>query len=177
MQHPFCKIGRQTLGNVLPRLTALLLVSGALMALLDTPLRGEASPWGIVSFELAGTPYDALRILLAWEQADAIGHAKLIQWADFVYLIIYGSFFATLAAWAGAVLGDAKWSSRAAWAATLAALFDVLENVVLLFEIQRMTTPAPWPQLAAAFATTKFALLALSTLYGLVAGIRAWRHR
>ena len=149
----------------------LLVLSTALMAFIDLPLQTESAPWGIVSLELAWSPFRALRILLEWQRAGALGHAKLIQIADFVYLLIYGMFFATLAAWTGARLGQPKWASLAAWGATFAAGLDVLENAILLHEINRITTPSPWPELAALFAGGKFLLVGSSALYGIGGGL------
>lgn len=159
------------LGSLAIRLGGLAVFATALIMFLDVPLRGESSPWGIVSFELAATPHRALRILLEWKSRGVIGYAKLIQIADFLYLVIYAAFFATLARWVGSRLDEAVWSARAAWAAICAAAFDVLENIVLLYEVTRFTSPAPFPQLAASFAVVKFALLIFSALYGVIGGI------
>lgn len=159
------------------RLGMLLLFTSALMALLDLPLQGEAAPWGIVSFELAATPYQALRILLEWDTKEALGHARLSLLVDFAYLLVYGLFFATLAAWFGKKNSDEKWSSLAAWAATLAALFDALENSLMLYQVERFSTETPFPQLAASFATLKFALLLIASAYCLVAGFGLLRRR
>ncbi len=147
------------------------------MAFVDVPLQGEAAPWGIVSFELAGTPQQALAILLEWKSKSALGHAKLSLIIDFVYLLIYGGFFSMLAILVGNRLGEETWSVRAAWAATFAAGFDVLENGVLLFEVARVTSPAPYPQLALTFAGAKFGLLAASALYAMVGGALLMRRR
>ncbi len=177
MAHPLQSIQPGLLGALTLRLFVLLVFSTALILFVDVPLRGESSPFGIVSFELAGTPQQALRIMLEWKSRGALGYAKLLQIVDFVYLLIYGLFFSGLAVWVGRGLDEAVWSTRAAWAAGLAAGFDVLENVVLLYELLRFTSPAPYPQLAASFAALKFALLLFSACYG-VAGIAVllWRR-
>lgn len=177
MRHPLAKIEPRLLGSLTIRLGALLVFATALMMFVDVPLQGESSPHGIVSFELAGTPHQALRILLEWKSRDALGVARLSLIVDFIYLIIYSLFFAALALWVGTKLGDEKWSIRAAWAASIAAAFDVLENGVLLVELNRFTSPAPYPQLAASFALAKFALLLLSAAYGVVGGISAFVRR
>ena len=106
-----------------------------------------------------------------------MGHAKLSLIVDFVYLLIYGAFFSMLAIWVGKRLDVQVSGTRAAWAATLAAGFDVLENGVLLFEVARFSSPAPYPQLALAFAGVKFALIGASMLYSLVGGARMLRRR
>lgn len=177
MKHPLAQIEPTLLGSLTIRFGALLVFSTALMMFVDVPLQGNASPNGIVSFELAGTPHQALRILLEWRSRDALGYARLSLIVDFIYLLIYALFFSSLALWAGKRLGDGKWSARAAWAATLAAVFDILENGVLLYELNRFTSPSPYPQVAASFALTKFVLLAASAAYGLGGSIGVFARR
>lgn len=174
---PLAAIEPRLLGQLTIRLGGLLVFATALMMFVDVPLQGASAPFGIVSFELARTPHRALQILLEWRSREALGHARLSLIVDFVYLIIYGLFFASLATWVGARLGESKWSSRAAWAATVAAVSDVFENAVLLYQLGRFTSPAPFPQLAASFAITKFVLLLFSASYGLIGGIRSLRRR
>ena len=176
-KHPLGALEPRFLGLLTIRLGALFVFASALMMLVDVPLEGEASPFGIVSFELAGVPQQALRILLEWKSRDALGHARLSLLVDFVYLLIYGLFFACLATWVGARLNESKWSARAAWAATVAAVFDMLENAVLLYELARFTTPSPYPQVAASFALAKFGLLLFSAAYGLVGGLASSQRR
>lgn len=177
MAHPLQSIEPRLLGSVTIRLGGLLALATALMMLVDVPLQGESVPQGIVSFELAGTPRQALRILLDWKSRNALGYAKLSLVVDFLYLVIYGLFFASLAIWVGSRLDEALWSARAAWAAFFAAAFDVLENAVLLYQVSRFTAPTPFPQLAASFAAAKFALLIVSALYGAIGGIAVLRRR
>ena len=166
MKHPLAQIEPRLLGSLTIRLGALLVFSTALMMFVDVPLQGEASPYGIVSFELAATPHEALRILLEWKSRNALGYARLSLIVDFGYLLVYALFFSALSLWVGTRLGDPKWSARSAWAVTLAAVLDVLENGVLLYELNRFTSPSPYPQVAASFALTKFALLIASATYG-----------
>jgi hypothetical protein len=171
MRHPFANVETRFLGVLTLRLCALLVFATALMMFLDVPLQGDASPRGIVSFQLAGTPHQALRILLEWRSRGALGYGRLSLIADFVYLVIYAAFFSALALWVGARLSEVKWSLRAAWAATIAAVLDVFENGVLLYELNRLTSPSPYPQLAAALAIGKFLLLAGSAAYGLIGSL------
>lgn len=171
MRHPLATIEPRLLGSLTIRLGGLLVFATALMMFVDVPLQGDSSPRGIVSFELAATPHQALRILLEWKSKDALGYARLSLIVDFIYLLIYALFFAALALWVGARLEERRWSPRAAWAATFAAVFDVFENGVLLYELNRFSSPAPYPQLAASFAIAKFVLLLLSAAYGLVGGL------
>ena len=151
--------------------------STALLMFVDVPLQSDTAPNGIISFELAGSPTRTLAILLDWKSRSALGYARLSLVIDFIYLLIYGLFFSSLALWVGARLGEARWSARAAWAALLAAGFDVLENSVLLYELNRFTSPSPYPQVAASFALTKFALILGSALYGVGGGVAVLAKR
>lgn len=178
MRHALDRIEPGFLGSLTIRLGALLVFATALMMFVDVPLQGDASPNGIISFELAGTPYQALRILLEWKSRDALGSARLSLIVDFVFLLIYATFFSALALYVGTRLDERKWRIRAAWAAIMAAVFDMLENGVLLYELNRFTSPSPFPQLAAALALAKFLLLLLSAAYSAVGGaILAVRHQ
>jgi hypothetical protein len=175
--HPLARIDAGLLRSLTIRLGGLLVFSTALLMFVDVPLQGESSPWGIVSLELAATPTQALRILLEWKSQGALGYAKLSLTIDFVYLLVYALFFSSLALWLGKRRGEELWSNRAAWAATSAAGFDVLENAVLLYELNRLGSPAPFPQMAAGFAAAKLTLLSLSIGYAVVAGIALVRAR
>lgn len=177
MRHPLANVETRFLGALTLRLCALLVFATALMMFVDVPLQGDASPHGIVSFELASTPHRALRILLDWRSRNVLGHGRLSLIADFVYLVIYALFFSALALWVGARLGELKWSARAAWSATSAAFLDIVENGVLLYELNRLTTPSPYPQLAAALAVGKFLLIAASAAYGLVGSALVFARR
>jgi hypothetical protein len=53
----------------------------------------------------------------------------------------------------------------------------VLENVVLLYEVVRFTSPSPFPQLAASFAGVKFTLLIFSASYAVIGGIAVLLRR
>ena len=177
MRHPLALVEPRLLGSLTIRFGALLVFATALMMFIDVPLQGEASPYGIVSYELAWAPQQALRILLEWKSRNALGYAQLSLIVDFVYLLIYALFFASLSLWVGARLGEEKWSARSAWAVTLAAAFDVLENGVLLYELNRFTSPSPYPQVAASFALTKFVLLVGSAAYGLGGAVAVFTRR
>ena len=101
-----------------------------------------------------------------------IGDAKAIQLFDLVYPLIYAS------ALAGCCLAAAGvWRRRGkpraaalgvamAWLALAAAGFDYVENVGLAVSLWDEPV-SPWPQLAAAAASLKFAAIALTLLYAL----------
>ena len=60
---------------------------------LDTPLRSDTAPLGIVSYELAWSAPRASAIIDAWRSSDAIEPAKVSLGVDFVFLLAYPLFF------------------------------------------------------------------------------------
>ena len=86
-------------------------------------------------------------------------------------------FGVMLSLWLGSLRDEHVWRTHAARAAVTAVVFDVLETSVLFFEVSRLASPAPYPQLAAAFATLKFALLLVPIGYAIVSGVAVLRAR
>lgn len=131
-------------------------------------LRTTASPLGIVSLELAGTPAVAERILTAWGETGIAAAQFNIQ-IDFLYLITYG-----IALSVGCAVSRVWWQRRSAamarlgalltWAMLIAACSDAAENA-MMWQGMNDTTNALWPALARIFALVKFALLLAGLLY------------
>lgn len=131
-------------------------------------LRTAASPFGIVSLELAGTPEVAQRIYAAWGES---GHeaAQFNITIDFLYLLAYGFALSI-----GCAVARLWWQRRSAllgrvgaaltWLMLVAALSDACENA-MLWHMLHDTTNTLWPTLARGFALVKFALLGVGLLY------------
>ncbi|MDP3938069.1 MAG: hypothetical protein Q8R92_08020, partial [Deltaproteobacteria bacterium] len=68
MKDPFGWLGRSGQKRAFAVVTVLTLVLIAVMSAFDLPLRTEAAPQGIVSFELAGSAARAGEILASWDQ-------------------------------------------------------------------------------------------------------------
>jgi hypothetical protein len=151
--------------------------SVALLTFVGVPLEGEAAPLGLLSFKMAGTPHRALAILLEWDSKAALGHAKIYLVVDSVFAVILGFFIATVAVRLGKRLDEDKWSSRVAWLAFLVAGLNVLENAVLMFEVLRIDSPPPYPQLVLALGAVKLALLGVCVLYLAVGSAKVLRRR
>lgn len=133
-------------------------VVGALMILLDVPLRTEAAPNGVVSYELVWTAARAAEVIASWT-----GPAAAAAWGslllDYVFMWSYGALLAGLAR--RSVAGAAGTAlAGAAWAA---AAFDAGENVALIHMYG--WSPSDRAALTAGlFASVKFALLAIVVL-------------
>jgi hypothetical protein len=126
---------------------------------------------GIIELEFTGTAERAAEHHreLGAEGRDAARTALLL---DYGYLVAYGLF---LAGACTAVADRARRTGRPrlasagpflAWGALGAAACDAVENTMLLLILDGQTGQ-PWPALAFAFATAKFALAASASLYAL----------
>ena len=131
----------------------------------------------ILEFELMGTSAEASRLLAALGDAG-IAAARQQLGLDFAYLVLYAILLAALCA---AVAGRARPGSAVARVApafagmaVTAAVCDAIENVCLLVVLTG-EVDQPWPGIASAAATVKFALLGLVVAYlivGFVATLR-----
>lgn len=133
----------------------------------------------IVELELAGSVERANEVLARWSEGQRFD-AAVLQGLDYLYLVAYALALATACVWAGRVYRGrlAAAAPLLTWAAVGAGLFDAIENVGMI-DMMRGPVTAPVPQLTAGFATAKFVLLGLTSLYALGAAIceLAGRHR
>ncbi|WP_437731826.1 hypothetical protein [Sorangium sp. So ce1335] len=171
MRHPFELIPEGRRAPLLWSLLGLAVPSGAAIAVADERLRTEAAPWGIVSFELAGTTARARRIVESWDDAARLNAAFSLG-IDYLFLAVYASGLALACVMAadalrkrglpGAALGAAL-----GWGQWLAGLLDATENAAL-FGILRGCDEALWPPLARWCALAKFCLVGAGITVGLV---------
>jgi hypothetical protein len=126
---------------------------------------------GILELEFTGSAEQAAEHhdRLGAEGRDAARTSLLL---DYAYLVAYGLFLAGACI---AVADRARRTGRSrlaalgpplAWGALGAAACDAVENAMLLL-ILGGHTGQPWPAIAFAFATVKFALAAAASLYAL----------
>ena len=136
----------------------------------------DAGHLGIVAFEVAFSSGKAHEILVAW---GAKGHDAAVAslWFDFLYLIAYGLFFWLAVRALGDALarrgldGLARAARVIAPLALVCAAADAVEDVFLMLQLGGRATSAG-PPLAGAFASVKFACLAVVIGY-LLAGLIA----
>ena len=158
-------------------LTVLLM---AAFAITGAPLTTEAAPYGIVSFELAGSVENAQAMLKSWE-ANAQLRATFGLGLDYLFMVVYAS---TIAFGCGIVSHFmhrkdwplAKWGNLLAWAVILAALLDGIENAALTTIIIG-TVVSPWPEIAYWCAIFKFALIFVGIVYVLYGTVVALVER
>ena len=168
LRHPFEWLSTSGQKCAFIALLALtLVVMGGLRAL-DGPLKTEAAPSGIVSFELAGRLPLAQSILESWGQVGQV-HAGLSLGLDYLFLITYASSIAL-----GCVLVARNLSQRVeflsfagvllAWAQFGAALLDCVENYALI-QILLGSQQESWPAMAWWCAVPKFLIVAAGLAY------------
>jgi len=158
-----------------PALVLSILATLALMVTLSAlgaPLRTDASPAGIVSFEFAGSLDAAQGMIESWGETGRI-YAGLNLGLDYLFLIAY-PFAIGLAC----VIVSRRLRVRGtgflnagivlAWAQGAAGLLDALENYSLIRALLGTQIEA-WPTIARLAATGKFALVALGLLFVLAA--------
>lgn len=153
------------------------LVTLALMVTLNalgTPLRTEAAPAGIVSFEFAGSLTEARRMIDSWGITGRT-YAGLNLGLDYLFLAAYPFSIGLACDMVSRRLrtrggGFSNLGIGLAWGLGAAGLLDALENYSLI-RVLLGTQIESWPRVARISATGKFALVGLGLLYVLVAGL------
>lgn len=146
------------------------------MQFLNQPLRTEAAPAGIVSFELAGTIQKTQTIVTTWNiHAGRVASFSLgFDNAGKPALSLYALLCLNHCHWCSSVGGQARRQICHRWRlVSLGSMrgcpvrFDALENFALWVSL---TGPvlAPWPQVAFWCASLKFALILPGLGYALI---------
>ena len=180
MKHPLMSV---PFGNNKSIFWALFLFTLAVMYCLNLvgkPLITPAAPYGIISYELAGSVEKAQQIIDSWNQ-DARQYASFSLGFDYLFMVLYSTTIALACLWSALVLQarrvpGGRIGILLAWGLWLAAVFDGIENIALSL-ILFYTPAAPWPQVAQVCAILKFLLIFLGfifTFYALI--IRYWKH-
>lgn len=168
MQHPLELVPAGYRKTFFFTLLALTLILFAVFRVLDQPLRTDAAPNGIVSFELAGTPHQAERMIASWSSRARLNAAFGLG-IDYLFMPIYA-----LALASGTLLAVQKHAgcvkslgALAGYGAFAAVLFDAVENF-LLWQVLLGAVESSYPAIAAICASIKFGLLGLGLVVGLV---------
>lgn len=169
MHHPLARFSPAAQRRALLPLSAATLLLTAVLQGVDRPLQTAAAPWGIVSFELAGSLAAAQAIIASWDQTAQL-HAALSLGLDYLYMPLYAVTIALACLWAaGGVVRPWRVAARLgfvlAWGLGLAALLDALENAAL-WQVLLGSEGAAWPVVARWCAIAKFALVIAGLIYG-----------
>ena len=151
-------------------LTIMLMV---VFTITGAPLTTEAAPYGVVSFELAGTIEKTEKIIMSWE-ADARERAAFGLGLDYLFMVVYASTIAFGCGMASNVLRREKWplvslGAWLGWGVILAAVLDAFENIALTTIIFSGVS-SPWPEIARWCAYLKFALIFVGIAYAFYGG-------
>jgi hypothetical protein len=165
MKHPFQAISQQALVPIVIAFIAATLALMVSLRVLDEPLKTEAAPQGIISYELAGNTSASLAVLESWDQPAKL-YAAFSIGLDFLFLVTYSSAIALACIWAtGLMPGSLTGLGVAlAWGQWVAAMFDGLENTALFIMLTQGPS-SPWPQIAQIAAIIKFTIILLGLLY------------
>jgi len=150
------------------------------MNLVGKPLMTTAAPYGIISYELAGSVEKAQLIIDSWDQ-DARQYAAFSLGFDYLFMVLYSTTIALACLWGGQVLQARNMPSifmgiLLAWGLWLAAILDGIENIALSLSLFN-TPAAPWPQVAQITAMLKFLLIFLGLIFTFFALIvRYWKR-
>ena len=158
-------------------LTAVLMI---VFGISGAPLTTTAAPYGVISFELAGTVERSLLILSSWD-ADAQMRAAFGLGLDYLFMVVYASTIAIGCGLAAQVLKRTgwplgSWGSLLGWAVILAAILDSIENLALTTLIFGSVV-SPWPEIARWCAIFKFALIFIGIVYVIFGGVVALVER
>ncbi|RME00656.1 MAG: hypothetical protein D6812_09395 [Deltaproteobacteria bacterium] len=175
-RHPLAEVSARTRRFLLIATVALTVVMGWIGA----PLENETAPLGIVSFELAPDLITSQQIVGSWSIAEQ-HRAAFLNGLDFLFLLLYSTTMALFCLEITRSCGAAHPFLRRlgfllAWGQWGAALFDILENIALVW----MLVAIPWqvlPPIARFCAIVKFLLIALGFGYLLFGFVLVRRGR
>lgn len=187
MKHPLEFVPHVSRKRLFFTFLTLTLILFAIFRVLDQPLRTDAAPNGIVSFELAGNTQTAQEITDSWKRTSLLLSAAMGQpdsnivnipyvfaafglGIDYLFMPLYA-----LALAFGTLLASHKQEgflkslgSVAGYGAFMAALFDAAENYALL-QMLLGNIQSAYPAVAAFCAILKFGLIIFCVFYALVA--------
>lgn len=155
----------------------LFLLAGTLLFFLVLRFQGKLeskdAPKGIISLEMAHESVTIDSIISSWIADGKLQRAKANIWIDFLFIPFYALLFYTLCGSISVRMNGipAKLGVLLAFGSMVAGLFDLMENILMLFSLQGHYNNFS-ALLTTFFATVKFSLLLLAIAYILPLGIR-----
>ncbi len=174
LQHPFEWILPSAQKRAFWVLFVVTIIVMATLQVLDTPLKNELAPKGIVSFEFAGDLPLAQQMVESWGRRGRIA-AGVSLGLDYLFLLTYAGSIGM-----GCVLIARSFSKRSkqlsnigvflAWALMVAAILDTIENYGLI-RVLLGSNLAVWPKVATWCAVPKFVIVAAGLAYILIGSV------
>lgn len=175
-RHPFKWISESSRVRAFFMIAFLAIVLLISLMALDVPLRTDAAPMGIVSYEFAGDEATINGILESWGPAGRV-FAGISLGLDYLFLFTYA-----IAIGLGCVLLAYRLGGRAAslgilaaWGMVAAGVFDIIENYGLIRFLIGEGRPW-WPSIVFWSAVLKYVLVVIGLGY-LVIGFIAQLFR
>ncbi|MCX8061520.1 MAG: hypothetical protein N3D16_02945 [Anaerolineales bacterium] len=147
------------------------LVLMAILNWLNAPLVNPTAPWGVFSWQLAGSSQRTLAILAAWDARTQLLAAFGLG-LDYLFMLIYAVTLNLACRWSAEKLGRADWGAWLGSLVYLAVLLDALENACLFIGLIGKPV-SPYPEVAAISAGVKFTLISLALTWILLGGLVA----
>lgn len=164
---PFATITSKTEKKLTLSLFYLLIIGAIVLVFFNNILENNAAPYGIFSFELAGSLNKSLEILNSWSPLAKI-FAGLSLGFDFLFLLIYTLFISLLIhkinkrLWLGKPFH--RIGELLVWSMCITAIFDAIENAALI-KLLVGSTQEYWSYIAYTFAVSKFILISIAIIY------------
>ncbi len=138
------------------------------MLVVGAPVKTEAAPDGILSYELAGTAAKARAMVDSWDHRQQV-FVALSLGLDYLFLVCYPSSIALACVlltrrFSGRLAFLATVGALLAWAQFVSGLLDGIENYALI-RILLGAEGELWPRMALWCAVPKFGIVALGLLY------------
>lgn len=177
MKHPFSEIPVGKLRYIFIPLLATTLLMMFIMNMIALPLETSAAPYGIISYELAGSAAKSHEIVTSWDEAAQLRAAFSIG-LDYLFLAVYSTTIGLACVWAGGILlSRSTWLAAMgiplAWGQWLAALLDAIENVGLI-QILFGSSAHIWAPAARLCAVAKFAIIITGLTYAFLGLVALW---
>ncbi len=173
-RHPFAWLPAYVQKPVFIVLAVAAVLLMAVLQVLGAPLKTDAAPAGIVSFEVAGDLTSTQTILRSWAGTGQV-YAGLQLGLDFLFIVAYTGAIALGCALCAQALQDRGWRFAPlglllAWALFIAGLLDCIENYALI-QLLVGSQNALLPLVAQWCAIPKFAIVAAGLVYVVAAGL------
>lgn len=144
----------------------------------------DATGYGIVGFELAGSVDQAELILDEWGEEGRAGAERAI-WLDYGFIVAYTLLLTLAAAAVAQAAGEREWERTAgygwnvAWSVPVAGLLDAVENAALLHTLHAYPGGIRVAATTAAdiAASIKFAIAIVAIVYiAITAAAMVWQR-